>query len=590
MAISADSPTFKLQFTDGSFLTMLNTHYVRAAGFGELTLIYPNIIWCNFESWTGPITKYDRKGNQYDFYPDGLVVNGRNYRVAQYLGRMIHLNFDPSDSSLHIWFSAPLSSEFPTITDDSSRNCVLGWAYNGNCGSVFSSIGAAIAKGQQYTDRMSWGYYGYYDIQNVLPRGNNSPFNSVNRFAGNRATESSTESSKFVLSILNFTSGTGWSGPVIVNNIEEVVENFDPVSPLPPTPSSNDPFTPGGIAVGGGGGGTFDLTSDSIDIPQVPAISASDAGFITLFNPTLAELRNLASYMWTGLFDVNNFRKIFADPMDCILGLSIVPVQVPSGSSQVVKVGNISTGVQMTTAAQQYVEVDCGSITISEYWGAYLDYEPFTKIEIYLPYIGTHAICTDDVMGKSITIKYHVDILSGSCTAYIKAGNSVLYEFIGQCSSSIPITGNDWTNVINGAIQIAASIGSMVATGGAAAPSTEGAAARAVTHKQLNAIHETSSIASTAVNSLKPTVEKSGAMGGTGGMLAIQKPYVIITRPRQALPQNQNYYTGYPSFTTEMLGNLSGFTIVDSIHLAGIPGTNEELVEIENILSLGVIL
>ena len=458
-----------------------------------------------------------------------------------------------------------------------SDRSVTGMVYNGNCGSAYSSIGAAIAKGQDYFNRLD---YGSYQIGNILPRKANQAFNSLNVFVGSHGRY-----------YINQFPSAGGSGTTMNRNhyssIREILEDFDPISPLP---KSNDPFEPGGVSGGGGGGGTFDLTTDSIDIPNLPSMSASDAGFITLFNPSITELKNLASYMWTGLFDIDTFRKIFADPMDCILGLSIVPVNVPAGSQQPVKVGNISTGVQMTTAASQYVEVDCGSITINEYWGAYLDYEPFTKTEIYLPYIGTHAICTDDIMGKTITIKYHVDILSGACTAYIKAGDSVLYEFIGQCSSSIPITGNDWTNVINGVITIAASIGSMVATGGAAAPSTSGAAARAATHKQLNAIHESATIASTAVNSLKPTVEKSGAMGGTGGMLAIQKPYIILTRPRQALPESQNYFTGYPSFTTEILGNLNGFTVVECMHLTGIPGTNEEVVEIENLLMLGVIL
>lgn len=576
MAISADSPTFKLEFTDGTFMTMFNSHWIYTSGGGEFTFIFPNLLLSNAEPWYGSVIKYDSKGNKYEFFSDGVIINEHSYRASgENANRIVHFVYNPDNDSLGIWWSLPRTNELPYFPY--SDRAVTGMVYKGNCGSAYSSLGAAIAKGQDYLNRLS---YGYYEINNILPRNPNQPFNGLNVFKGTHGE-----------TVINSKVSPGGSGTTINSShytpIREILENFDPVSPLP---KSNDPFEPGGVSGGGGGGGTFDLTSDSIDIPNLPSMSASDAGFITLFNPSLSELRNLASYMWSGLFDVDTFRKIFADPMDCILGLSIVPVNVPAGSQQPVKVGNISTGVQMTTASSQYVEVDCGSITIEEYWGAYLDYEPFTKCEIYLPYIGTHAICTDDIMGKTVSIKYHVDILSGACTAYIKAGDSVLYEFIGQCSSSIPITGNDWTNVINGVITIAASIGSMVATGGAAAPSTAGAAARAATHKQLNAIHESATIASTAVNSLKPTVEKSGAMSGTGGMLAIQKPYVIITRPRQALPESQNYFTGYPSFTTEILRNLTGFTVVECMHLTGIPGTNEEVVEIENLLMLGVIL
>ena len=97
-------------------------------------------------------------------------------------------------------------------------------------------------------------------------------------------------------------------------------------------------------------------------------------------------------------------------------------------------------------------------------------------------------------------------------------------------------------------------------------------------------------IASTAVNSMKPNIEKSGSLSGTGGMLGIQTPYLILTRPRQAIPAGQNRFIGYPAFITEILGNISGYTEVDSIHLEGINATGEELSEIETILKSGVIL
>lgn len=338
------------------------------------------------------------------------------------------------------------------------------------------------------------------------------------------------------------------------------------------TPESTDPYTPGGESDTGGGNGSFDDTTVPITIPSIPTISAVDTGFITLFNPTQAQLRALASYMWSASFDLTTLRKLFADPMDCILGLSIVPVAVPDGGLSQVTVGNNATGIQMIKAGAQYVSVDCGSININEFWGAYLDYSPYTKVDLYLPYIGTHAINTDDVMNKTIHVLYHVDILSGACTAFVECDGTVLYEFIGQCSSSIPITGKDWTNVINGVLGVAGSIGTMVATGGASAPMSVPV------------------LASSAVNALKPNVEKSGSMSGTGGMMAVQVPYIIVTRPKQALPSGQNAMEGYPSYITRELGSLSGYTEVADIHLTGIPCTQQELDEIERLLGEGVYL
>lgn len=333
----------------------------------------------------------------------------------------------------------------------------------------------------------------------------------------------------------------------------------------------NDPYRPGGETEQGGGDGNFDNTSEPIDFPPIPILSAVDTGFLTLFNPSLAQLKELSSYMWSDLFDINGWKKIFANPMDAIIGLTIVPVAVPSAGIGTVSVGNIPTGISMTKAAGQYVELDCGTLNVNEYWGAYLDYEPYTKAEIYLPFIGIHSLSTDDIMKKTIHIKYHIDLLSGACCAYVKCGDSILYSFVGQCSSSIPITSTDWTNIINGVISIAGAIGSMAATNGATAPMSVG------------------TIASAAVNSLKPSIEKSGPMSSTGGILGVQYPYLILTRPRQALPNRLNTYTGYPTARTMSLGEVSGFTVIDAIHLENIPATESELDEIESLLKEGVI-
>ena len=368
--------------------------------------------------------------------------------------------------------------------------------------------------------------------------------------------------------------GTDYNNPNVKANGKGVCqgslnENYVAIAEGSDVPS--DPYFPGGSTEPGGGTGSFDDKGELIGVPGLPTLSAVSAGFITLFNPTIPQLKNLASYMWSDLFDVAGWKKIFADPMDAILGLSIVPVAVPSPNTEEVKVGNISTGVQMSVAESQYVEVDCGTLNVEEFWGSYLDYAPYTKAEIYLPYCGIHPISVDDIMGKTVRVVYHVDILSGACCAFVECGGTVLYSFVGQCSSSIPITGDNWTNVINGAISVAGAIGTMISSGGASAPMAIG------------------QIASTAVNTMKPSIEKSGSMGGTGGMLGVQKPYLILSRPRQALPSKQNTFSGYPSFITEKLGDLSGYTEIDSIHLENVPATEPELSEIESLLKGGVI-
>ena len=340
---------------------------------------------------------------------------------------------------------------------------------------------------------------------------------------------------------------------------------------------SYNPYEGGGDSKPDGGNGDFDNSSDEINIPELPQSNAIYTGFVNLFTPTLSQLQELASYMWSNDF-FDNIIKLWANPMDVILGLSIVPVEIPSDGMRVVKCGNVSTGVSMSHASAQYIAIDCGSINVNEYWGAYLDYSPYTKIQIYLPYCGTHSLDIDDVMGRNIHVVYHIDILSGSCVAYIKCTgknlSSVLYEFTGNVSSQLPVTGENFTRLIQTAISSVSTLASTVDTGGLSAPT---------------AISTISSLASNVGNS-KPEIERSGSVSGSVGLMGIQKPYLILTRPRQCVPSSYQKYSGFPSMMTRELSKVTGFTIVDKIFLKNISASESEIDEIKNILKEGIIL
>lgn len=336
-------------------------------------------------------------------------------------------------------------------------------------------------------------------------------------------------------------------------------------------PSDSDPYNPNGQPAGGGG---EVQTPDNMEDETLPTISVADTGFVTLYKPSLSQMNSLASYMW-GSFDVDAFKKVFANPMDVILGLSILPGIVPAGGSSSVMVGNVNTGISMTKVANQYVKFDCGSVTIKRRWGAFLDYSPYTKAFIYLPFIGVEPIDVDEIMNKTVSVKYNIDVLSGGCCAFIEVDGTTLYSYIGQCACSVPVTGKDWSTMINGVLGAVSGITGTI--GSLASGNVAGAV---------------SGIASVAQNvtGAKPTYQRSGSMGGMGGMMGIKTPYIIIERPVQAVPGYQNQIIGYPSFITRLIGDFRGYTEIEQCHLENIPCTVEEMMEIENILKSGVIL
>lgn len=379
------------------------------------------------------------------------------------------------------------------------------------------------------------------------------------------------------------------------NAIPSYIEETDPYSDIEPS-------------VTGGGDGTYIFQdSDPIDFPIVPSLAAVNTGFVSLWSPTEQQMLDLSSYMWNANpLTIDFWKKLVADPKDLIFGLSLVPLNLEGlgyidGQGSVV-VGLINTGIVMDKVSSQWVQFDCGSVDIEEAWGAYLDYDPYTKLEIYLPFCGVHPIRVDDFTPGTISLKYYIDLLSGTCVAVIKSTksnkhgdvlNSVVYQFMGNCAAQIPVTSQQFADAVRSAISIAASIGSMVAVGvgGAAAANTAGSASTARAIRAQTVSHELSTGASAVENvmNIKPAIERSGAIGSTAALLGVRRPYLILTRPRMARPDKQSTYTGYPSFITETLGDITGWTIVQAIHLEAIPCTSEEMSEIDELLKGGVI-
>lgn len=335
----------------------------------------------------------------------------------------------------------------------------------------------------------------------------------------------------------------------------------------------NDPYEGFEESTTGGGGGTGYRIGEDMGFPALPSLSAIDTGFVKLYKATVGQMKSLASFMWSEEF-YNNIVKLWSSPMQAIIGLSILPVNPPTGSIQVVTVGNVETPVSMTALSSQYMEVDCGSLNVQNIFKSYLSYAPYTKISIMLPYIGCHDLNTDEIMGGNIHVKYFIDLLTGACICCVNCANGTTYQWSGNCACQIPITGENYAQVWSGILRSIAGGAATIASGGLTSPLL------------MNSIAS----AGSTVTSAKPDIMKSGALSSNVGLMGLQKPYLIIEEPNICRPGEQNKFTGYPSFINSRLGDLSGYTVVSEIHLDGIAATEEELGELDELLKSGVII
>lgn len=426
--------------------------------------------------------------------------------------------------------------------------------------------------------------------------------------------------------------------PVYVPHNPGVHVSFNPVLV--------DPNAQGGTSGTGGGDGTFDETSDAVPIPELPNVSVVDTGLVTLFRPSISELLGLSRYLWSHLGDLEiNLQKLFTNPMDYFIAFNIFPVVPEVLLSRSIYIGNLVTDITMPPVANQWYEFNCGTVNLQKYWGSALDFAPNTKVQLMLPYIGSVQLNTDEVMGHLIGVRYHIDLLSGSCVAIVTVDGNVYYQFTGECSVSIPLTGADWSRIYSAVVgavgtAISGGVGAvMTGNAGGAAISAIGAskAARAAssagntfarlssTHTRgvqaardaaLSAMQSSADAAQNAasasgtvaqgiratrlvntinntvgqVMSAKTAISHSGTISGSAGMLGVRDAYLIIEYPNQSLAQDYKHYVGYPSNIYARLGTLSGYTEVEQVIAEGIWGTDDELAELIESLKGGVYL
>lgn len=318
--------------------------------------------------------------------------------------------------------------------------------------------------------------------------------------------------------------------------------------------------------------------------PLPPDSGITQSGMVALYSPSKAQLREFSAWLWSNNF-IDNLKKMFTDPMSAIIGLHILYARPTISSTSEIQVGYLNSGVESGVVANQYIDLDCGYINVLNYFNNILDYNQYTKLQLYLPFIGIVDLNVNDVMTSKLSVSYRVDVLTGACLANISVERNgvsgVLYSFAGNCAVQLPLSGGDYSSIISNCIGAVASVGALALSKGSG-----GGVGKIVKSLAPSIISGLSSVASGS----DLNVSRSGSLGSNAGALGIKIPYLIITRPVPYEATNYNYYYGVPSNTTCKLADNSGFTKVKSVHIDKISATDEEISMIESLLLEGVII
>lgn len=316
--------------------------------------------------------------------------------------------------------------------------------------------------------------------------------------------------------------------------------------------------------------GSYDGSTDSVNIDSLPTDSVLSSGLLKAYLPEDTELTSLHSYLFSSGF-VDNIIKALKCPFDTIVKLHSLPLSL-SGYGDTIKLGNLDSSIACDRTTSRFVDVDLGNITIEGYYGLFNDYT--TKYDIYLPYLNVISLPADEVVGATLSITYRVDIMTGDFVAYIFSNKTnakgysykaIIYSGAGNMASDIPITQANTMGLI-GALN----------NGLAAVPSKGQAPDFLGSFSAGVAIGVGGSI----------SYGVKGGLSSNSGRLAKLIPYIRECVSNVVLPANFDKLMGFRSEITDMIGNFSGFCKFRSFKLDF--GTYDERGAIEAQLQAGV--
>lgn len=357
----------------------------------------------------------------------------------------------------------------------------------------------------------------------------------------------------------------------------------DPNYPKPTQPANPTPDPPTG------------LSPDPLP-PIVPLPFSSTTGLISVYHPTQSELLSFAQWLWVTWQDAT-IDKIWNNPFDGIITLFELYCTPTDVGRKNIRSGFLDSGVSSETISR-YTEINCGTVGVPEYYGNYLDYAPYTKAYIYLPFIGVVELNSDDIVGHAVNVTYKIDEYNGSCIAQITVAkvtnvngetveySNLFYQYSGNCAVELPIAGGSQAAIKAGMMQ-AAAYGISSVIGGVISGASNGGLAGAIAGLATGAAYGAANAVGSVV-SAKSSVQHSGSFGSSYGALGVKIPFITVVRPKQIQVPNYNELYGYQAHKAVNIGQCTGYLRCREVHVISPTASDEEKAQIEQLLKLGV--
>ena len=359
--------------------------------------------------------------------------------------------------------------------------------------------------------------------------------------------------------------------------------SYDPKIVADPNGDTNKPLYPGQPNnPTGGGGGTGDNVSDEIPMPT-PTFLPNNAAYNRYWLKG-TDISSLQSFLFSDTF-LNDVKRLWTDPAEYLIKLAYYPFDGQMHDYSGVISANVAVaGIQSQIPAFAMLDTYNnkffgGTLDITEYYGTYLDYSPYTTAEIYIPYIGYRQINLSDVMGKTLEIQYAVDFDTGILTAFVLSDSTPLTMYSAPFGVEVALSGSNANQVaqsvlgmVGNVVSAAGGVVSLITSAGASAP----VAVPQITGAAGNLVNQ--------VMNLDISPRNFGSPSPTTALYAPQQPFIVLHRPITAEPADFAALNGYAAGYSGLVSSFTGYLKASSVKLSN--DTKVSQAEQQEIISL----
>lgn len=340
----------------------------------------------------------------------------------------------------------------------------------------------------------------------------------------------------------------------------------------------------------GGGDGTGDNTEDNFELPT-PSINPASAA-VKQYVLNSNQVYSFLEELFNGTFWTNS-DLLNKNPKESVVSLTAWPINLLNwdlyhvGIPELIQCGNVT----MTYAQGQPIQngynkiIDVGEYEIKKYYGSFMDY--LTKIEIFLPFVGWRSLSTQNVMGRTIKVRYVLNFEDGGIVVYVTSTDGTIerLEQVEQAKLAfdIPIFTSNINEKEKEKLQLLITAAISTASAGMGAMGSGAAGVATAAGKEAVS-------GANKIFALQEHINGGNVVASNATWYLPNKCILKFTRPRKSTPSGYAKVNGYPANYTAKLANVTGYTEVENPVINGIECTEIERQKIKALLQGGIYL